>query len=114
MTTKSLDTIKIEEGDTTMEEKIPVSILLWSKWNHYVIDVMLRLEQRYNLTEAEHDTIGCAEIRGKIYEKDIETIEHNFHEIAGVFKDSDFPKKPFKRADDEELPALSGEVKEPQ
>ena len=109
MSTKSLDIIAIEQGEIPME-KIPVSILLWSKYNHYVIDIQLRLEKEYGLIDAEHDIIGCAEIRGKLFESDIEEIEDKYIEIVGVFKDSDFPKRPFQKEEEADLPMLPGEV----
>ena len=108
MYTQSLDIINTKQGENPMK-KIPVSILLWSKYNHYVVDILLRLEKDYKLTKATHNIIGCAEIKGKIYEKDIDEIEKNFHEIVGVFKDSDFPKRPIN-TEDETLPLLPGEI----
>jgi hypothetical protein len=75
-------------------EKIPVSILLWIKYSHLLEETVDKLKRFYKMEVTAYDVVGCGEIRGSIFEKDIKSIEENLLAVNGVFKDSDFPKRP--------------------
>jgi len=108
MSTLPQGIIASNQGVKSMK-KIPVSILLWRKYSDNLERIVDKVKRFYKMDITETNMIGCGEIKGFIYEKDISNIE-KFHSVIGVFPDSKHPKKAPLTMEEVELPLLSGKL----
>lgn len=92
-------------------KKVPVSVILWSRYQVRTLDVKMHLKETYGMEVTEVEYTGVPTIWGLLAKEHFKEVEE-IQEIIGVFTEEEFPKPTVEERSEELLPLLPGEVGE--
>jgi len=100
----------IEEERGINMQKIPVSILIWKKYEYKTLQIKYSLIKKNGFENVTEEYIGGPSLHGNLWEDQFDKIEKKYPEIVGIFKDSEYPKTTAKEMERLSLPLLPGDL----